>query len=131
MDQITRTGYRHHPQCSFFQLCPDTNRQSWSYVIRQRGQSNTGKIELQAIQSIKLHRIHRLFQARANKSPGEYAELHQTPPSTSESFTFFPDSTDLAIATRARTLATPSSMFAPSCGRPCKIASAKFSICNL
>src|SRR6185436_5712914 len=99
--------------------------------FRYARQSCTSKVELEAIQAVLLDGIKRLHKARAGKGPGEDPQLHQTPPSTSDNFTLSPVSADLAIATMARIPATPSSMPAPRNGCPCKIASAKLSICSL
>src|SRR5438309_9103531 len=131
MDEVAGAGNRDHGQRSLLQFCANAKRQSGVNGFRQCGLPNTGEIELETIQAVGFHGIKSVLEARADKSPGEYPKLHQTPPSTSESFTFSPDSADLAMATSARMPATPSSMPAPCCGRPCKIASAKFSICSL
>ena len=61
----------------------------------------------------------------ARESLGEDAEPHHTGPAASESFTARPSRTDCAIATIARTEATPSSAVAPRAGRPVSTASAK------
>ena len=61
----------------------------------------------------------------AGKGLGEDAELHHTAPAASARLTARPSRTDCAMATMARTEATPSSAVAPRTGRPVNAASAK------
>ena len=60
----------------------------------------------------------------------EDAELHQSAPETSDSLTAFPVSTERAMATIARTEATPSTMLAPASERSSRIEAAKLSSCR-
>src|SRR5260370_155904 len=96
----------------------------------QGGQSSAGEIKLHALQPMTSRGSECLFEIRPGKRLGKNPQLHQTPPVISDNLTFSPDSADLAIATIALIAATPSSMRAPHCGRPWRIASAKLSICN-
>ena len=61
----------------------------------------------------------------AGKGLGENPELHHTAPVASARLTARPSRTDCAMATMARTEATPSSAVAPRAGAPVNAASAK------
>src|SRR5882672_9706193 len=102
MDEVACAGNRDHDQRSLLQFCADSERQSGVDGFGQCGLPGARDVELETIQSAGLHGIKSFFETRADKSPGEYPKLHQTPPSTSDNFTFSPDSADLAMATRAR-----------------------------
>ena len=108
---------------------------AWRDRVRHRGQTATGEVELHAsVARITRGGEDRLGR-RAGKGLREDAEWRRAKwghnaPETSSSRTGRPVSTERAMATMARMLATPSSASAPRMGAPCRIVSAKPSICR-
>src|SRR5258706_15049837 len=100
-------------------------------LIWECWQTSAGQIELDTTQSMRSHGIEHVFYGRTSKRPGENPQSHHTPPVTSATEIHAPVSTEREIATRVRMAATPSSIPAPCRGTPCRIVSAKPSICRL
>src|SRR4051794_27374337 len=99
-------------------------------LIRKWWQSGPTEIELHTVQAVTRHGLKGGVECRSHERLGEDPEFHQTGPVTSASRVNSPDSLDRAMATIARTAATPSSSVAPRIGVPSRIASANPSTCN-
>src|SRR5436305_14843758 len=99
--------------------------------IWERWQTGGRHIELDTTQPMRSHSIEHIFYCRTSKRPGENPQSHHTPPVTSATEIHAPVSTEREIATRVLMAATPSSIPAPYRGAPCRIVSAKPSICSL
>ena len=115
------------------------SRSVWAIQTHEPSSSRSGKVgkpdarhvELDVRQAVVRDRVERLLERRPRKRLGEDPQVHQTPPVTSSSRTYFAASTDRAMATIACTAARPSSRVAPACGAPSRIVAAKPSICSL
>src|SRR5579883_11069 len=99
--------------------------------IGQCRQPGTREIKLDAVQSAGFYGGECLLQRRPGKGLRKNSKAHHTPPLASDTFTFSPDSADLAMATMTLIAAKPSSIPAPRWVFPWSTVSAKSSICNL
>src|SRR5437588_726327 len=116
----------------FTQRClTNTGDEGRGNLIWERWQTSGRHIELDTTQSMRSYSIEHIFYGRTCKRPGEDPQSHHTPPVTPATEIHAPVSTEREIATRVRMAATPSSIPAPCRGAPCRIVSAKPSICSL
>ncbi len=93
--------------------------------IRHGRQAGTCHVVLRRGEAGRLHLCQNGVRIGSRNVLGKNAEPHQTSPDTSSRRTGLPLRTDSAIATMARTEATPSSMSAPRIGAPSRITLAK------
>ena len=88
------------------------------------------KIHLRAAKAVVPDGLQHLFHVPNGIGAREDRRIHQTGPDTLASSTGLPVLADSAIATMARTEATPSSIEAPFIGAPFITTSAKASTCR-
>ena len=113
MNHIERPRNAGHANASFPNGGADPFRQRWINFVWQALKPSGGKIKLNAIEFVRDNSVERFFHRGSGECFGKNAELHQTPPFTSSSWTRSPLSTERAMATKVRIAATPSSTLAP------------------
>src|SRR5580704_8720889 len=128
VNHIERAGDGGDGELALGNLVPDLPGGVGRNLVGHGRQASAGEIELDAIEAVGDDGVERGGECGAGEGFCENAEPHHTPPVTSDSFTLSPVSTERAMAVMARMAAMPSSMPAPCCGAPSRMAAAKFSI---
>src|SRR5947209_4532391 len=131
MDHVVGPRNSRDLNASAHRRLTDTGYERGCDVIWECWKTSTAHIELDASQPMLSHGVEHALHHWTVKRLGEDSQSHHTPPVTSANDIHAPVSTEREIATRVRMAATPSSIPAPYRGAPCRIVSAKPSICSL